>query len=183
MPRSVLNPLMYRNLWKHDILLTTAGSTTVKIPRGIYEIVVRGAGGCGGQSTNVNGGAGGKGLLSRTVITVPFTTVGTGTVGAGGITRANGGNGGSKGDGTDAPQNPGDGGGGGHASLFTINGSVYGANGGGGGGGGGGSDTNGGRYSDGASGGGGGGYYRLNADGTETSVPGQKGGKGFVHTH
>ena len=169
---------MYRVAWKNDVLVTTPGTSTIKVPKGIYEIVVRGAGGSGGTSSNVNAGAGGKGKLTRSVITVQNSTFGTINVGSGGLTKANGGNGGAQGDGTDAPVNPGPGGGGGHASTFIIDTTIVGANGGGGGGGAGGSDTSSSRYSDGGSGGGGGGYYRLNADGTETNVPGQKGGIG-----
>jgi len=182
MPRIATNPLMYIDLWGEDKFYTTPGTYTMKMPKGIYEVVVRGAGGAGGSSSNVSGGAGGKGLLLRTFFTIQNTVIGTATVGSQGLTRANGGNGGEQGDGTDAPQNPGPGGGGGHGSMLIADGTVYGANGGGGGGGAGGSDTNNSRYSDGGSGGGGGGYYRLNADGTETDVPGQKGGKGAVIT-
>lgn len=179
MPRLALNPLMYHNGWE-DQILTTPGDFTVKMPKGIYQIVVRGAGGAGGSSSNVNGGAGGKGLLKSTFVTLVQQESATARVGAGGLTYANGGNGGSRGDSTDATNQPGHGGGGGHASVIILGNDILGANGGGGGGGAGGSDTASGRYSDGASGGGGGGYYRLNADGTETNVAGKKGGKGTV---
>jgi hypothetical protein len=181
MPRMPLNPLMFSDTFK-DVFIDTVGTTTVKLPKGIYQVVSRGAGGAGGQNSNTSGGAGGKGLLKQDFITLTANKVGSVVVGAAGITRANGGNGGSKGDSTDAPQKPGDGGGGGHASYLLLDGLAYGANGGGGGGGAGGSDTNNSRYSDGGSGGGGGGYYRLEIDGSETDVPGQKGGKGAVIT-
>lgn len=159
----------------------TSGTQNVVFPAGTYQFVIRGAGGQGGYNNSNNGcagGAGGKGGLN--VVTLTFTTLTTVTIYVG---ASNGNNGGAAGDGTDAPVNPGAGGAGGYPSYIKVNGVVYGATGGGGGGGAGGSDTNNGRYSDGASGGGGGGYYRLNSDGSITSVPGQKGGKGFVHTH
>lgn len=158
----------------------TSGTQDVVFPAGTYQFVIRGAGGQGGYNNTGGdrlGGAGGKGGLN--VVTLTFTTLTTVTIYVG----SNGGsNGGAAGDGTDAPSSPGAGGAGGYPSYIKVNGTVYGATGGGGGGGAGGSDTNSGRYSDGASGGGGGGYYQLNSDGSITSVPGQKGGKGAVIT-
>ena len=170
--------------WSFDHTEIYTNNTTEILPFGTYQLVRRGGGGAGGQLGHAstgpyhNGGAGGKGELKSTNVTLSQTETATIYVGAGGLTRANGGNGGAAGDPTDANVNAGAGGGGGYPSYVKINNVVYSALGGGGGGGAGGSDTTSGRYSDGASGGGGGGFYRIDASGNITSVAGKKGGKG-----
>lgn len=188
MPRTLLNPLMYGNQWK-DLLITEAGTNIFTLPKGIYQIVVRGAGGAGGV-IGVSGGAcgaGGKGKLSAQFVTVPHTVKATAYVGAGGLIKTDGGNGGYGGGNgsrygvasnlTGADTSSG-GGGGGYPSYIEISSSYYYALGGGGGGSGGRTTTKG-RYSGGAGGGGGGGFYRFDpTDGTITSVDGQPGGGG-----
>lgn len=160
-------------------LYTEPGTYSILLTPGDYQFVVRGAGGAGGDYVQTyNSGAGGKGDLQEYTVHLYEPTIVTVYVGSGGLPLAEGGNGGEKGDYTDATNQPEDGGGGGYPSYIKVGNTVYGANGGGGGGGFGGSDNNSSRYSDGGSGGGGGGFYRLNSDGTITSVPGQKGGKG-----
>lgn len=162
-----------------DTLYSVPGTYSMLLLPGNYQFICRGAGGAGGDYVQTyNSGAGGKGdLVVHNVLLVEPTEV-TIYVGSGGLPLAEGGNGGEKGDHTDATNQPEDGGGGGYPSYIKVGNTVYGANGGGGGGGFGGSDNSSTRYSDGGSGGGGGGFYRLNSDGTITSVPGQKGGKG-----
>ena len=184
MPRIPINPLMYANLWK-DLFLITPGLAVINMPKGVYQVVVRGSGGAGGNNDSAGtrkGGAGGKGLLNSGFVTISESTTADVYVGNQGKTYANGGNGGAKGDNTDAPVNAGNGGGGGEPSYFKTNTTLIAANGGGGGGGAGGSDTSSSRYSDGGSGGGGGGYYRIDANANITSVAGKKGEKGKVVT-
>lgn len=196
MPRSLLNPLMYRLRWK-DVFLNTPQDTTVRLPDGYYTIVIRGAGGAGGTQGSANGstggvgGCGGKGKIFSTTFFLQNTVYARAYVGAGGKTRPNGGNGGAGGtrggrydhgatggDGTNAC-----GGGGGFPSFLKIDSTLYFALGGGGGGGGG-CGSGSGRYSGGAGGGGGGGYYRLLSDTTIQAVngqPGAGGGSGYDH--
>ena len=178
--RTSLNPLMYKD-WDFEKFYGEPGTFTLNISPGTYRYVLRGAGGAGGNNDSANvrqGGAGGKGELTHGTFTITEATKVTIYVGAGGLTYANGGNGGIKGDNTDAPRKAGNGGGGGTPTYILVGQNIYIADGGGGGGGAGGSDTTTGRYSDGGSGGGGGGYYRVDSNGTVTSVPGKKGGKG-----
>lgn len=182
MPRTLLNPLMYGNQWK-DLFLDTAGSTVIKIPKGYFQLIIRGAGGCGGQKggdysyAGGAGGAGGPGLLTQVLF---LNTIGntqtTLYVGEQGKTRANGGNGGQGGQLVGTGGVGGDGGGAGEPSYAFVGSSVYYADSGAGGGGGGGSNDAGGRNSDGGCGGGGGGrkYFDTNTN-TIVAVDGKKG--------
>lgn len=162
-----------------DTLYSVPGTYSMLLLPGSYQFICRGAGGAGGDDlqTYVSGNGGKGDLVVHTVHLLEPTEV-TIYVGEGGLPLAAGGNGGERGDPTDATVPAANGGGGGYPSYIKVGNTFYGANGGGGGGGHGGGDGNPSRYSDGGSGGGGGGFYRLNSDGTITSVPGQKGGKG-----
>lgn len=153
--------------------LFTSGSS-ISLPAGQYQFIMRGGGGAGGQ-TGGNygdsvGGVGGCGGCGKLV--VQDVTVYSGgrhyniVIGTGGLTYSNGGNGGFRGaGGVNASPYAGSGGGGGMPSYvwWTNNGNdyFYAANGGGGGGGGGGAATNNRRYDAGGAGGGGGGFYKI----------------------
>lgn len=192
MPRTLLNPLMYGNQWK-DVLITEPGTTTVKMPKGIYQVVVRGAGGAGGvtggnftnsyTSTGGVGGCGGCGKLTVSYPNITSPVTATVCVGSQGLTYANGGNGGAGGlsAGNGAP-NAGAGGGGGFPSYLQYSDTdIISANGGGGGGGGGGAATHNKRYDRGGAGGGGGGFYDIALVDGEivlTSVAGKAGHDG-----
>lgn len=111
-----------------DRLYTVPGVYTMAIPRGYYQVVVRGGGGAGGdgatQSSGTRylpqgtGGAGGKGQIDDATFVLTQAVNATIQVGAGGLTYANGGNGGAPGD-SDKAQG-GAGGGGGHASYLMM---------------------------------------------------------------
>ncbi|MCQ2574559.1 MAG: hypothetical protein MJ156_00440 [Alphaproteobacteria bacterium] len=159
------------------LFYTTPGNYSLTLGPGKYEFILRAGGGAGGEHRTTKGthqsggGAGGKGGITRSEITLTELKVIDLTVGAGGLTKSNGGNGGSaRVSPSGADSTSGAGGGGGHASFFKINGSAYaGANGGGGGGG-----AGVGYLSTAGTGGGGGGYYYYN-NGTETNYAGKTG--------
>lgn len=156
--------------------------TSLTLPAGTYQFILRGAGGAGGTTGSSHhsgvpgsGGAGGKGdLVAETRILSQNSIVDI-YVGEGGLRKSedgNGGNGGGNGGRYDPGADGGDsvngcGGGGGKPSFVVINNAIISANGGGGGGGGGGGAGSG-RYSGGSGGGGGGGYYRVIAPIVET---------------
>lgn len=161
--------------WK-DLLYTTPGSFTTRLPAGTYQIICRGGGGAGGTGSGNggSGGAGGSGKLTTTTITLTNPTDCTIYVGDGGKTYANGGNGGVGRYQTGYV--PGNGGGGGLPTFILADGTVMAFALGGGGGGGGGSRDVGGRYADGGGGGGGGGAYALSMSGEIINEPGKNGG-------
>ena len=189
--RTSLNPLMYKE-FSYSRLFETAGKYELLLSPGTYYVAMSGGGGAGGSiGKNIglaggNAGAGGKGDVVTQKIILDTATRATVYVGAGGLTKANGGNGGNGGtqgtrDGggtTGGDSVNGCGGGGGYPTYihFSNNQIVY-ANGGGGGGGGGEGSSGTVRYSNPGGGGGGGGFYRLNTTTLEiASVPGKPGG-------
>lgn len=177
--------------WK-DVFVNTPGSYVYNLPKGKYDIVIRGSGGAGGQSGLVvgypsgTGGAGGKGQIFAKTIELNEPLDVEVFVGQPGSPTGNGGTGGRR-DGAGAISG-GTGGGGGFPSYIksvkTVSDGTttrpvlfYCALGGGGGGGGGGG-THYGRYSAGAGGGGGGGFYNITSVGNFVSVPGKIGADG-----
>lgn len=167
--------------WK-DIFMSTAGTQTIKMPPGTYNIILRGSGGAGGQAgagynTPGLGGAGGKGKIF--VKTIKLTSEATALlcVGTPGSVNGNGGSGYAT-DGQTEGLYAGNGGGGAFPTYIQIGTTYYIAAGGGGGGGGAGGGRTG-RYADGGNGGGGGGYYRMTSNGTITSIAGKNGARGF----
>ena len=181
--RTSLNPLMYKD-WGWSKLFETPGTFTVNLSPGVYEISMRGGGGAGGEDAPTSsggsegvGGAGGTAELVQQTVSVSRTVTATVYVGTGGLTKANGGNGGNGGSGGDNMAGGG-GGGGGRPTYIKIYDRYISSPGGGGGGGGGGNAQSASRFADAGCGGGGGGYYRMSADGTITSVPGQVGAIG-----
>lgn len=173
--------------WSFDHTEVYNNNTTEELTIGKYQVVCRGAGGAGGenggarQGTAQAGGAGGKGDLTVSEITIPNVMNVDIVVGEGGLTKTNGGNGGSKGasSGIGASSDGGAGGGGGMPSyLHYAYGDVY-ANGGGGGGGAGGNAINSqGRYEGGSGSGGGGGYYKFINSTTIQNIAGKNGKRG-----
>lgn len=100
-------------------LWQTAGTETLVLPQGSYEMVLHGAGGAGGQSGTTyedysggSGGAGGVGHREVFFVRLARPTVVGLYVGAKGLTVANGGNGGAKGAWTDSGESGAGGGGG-----------------------------------------------------------------------
>lgn len=189
--RTSLNPLMYKE-FSYSRLFETAGTYRLLLSPGTYVVLMSGGGGAGGSiGKNLglaggDGGAGGKGDRVVQNITVSESVLATVYVGAGGLTKANGGNGGNGG--TSGSRNGGGitggdsvnscGGGGGYPTYIRLGtGQIIYANGGGGGGGGGCGASGTTRYSSPGGGGGGGGFYRINPTTLQIeSVPGKPGG-------
>ena len=189
--RTSLNPLMYKE-FSYSRLFETAGTYRLLLSPGTYVVLMSGGGGAGGSiGKNLglaggDGGAGGKGDRVVQNITVSESVLATVYVGAGGLTKANGGNGGNGG--TSGSRNGGGitggdsvnscGGGGGYPTYIRLGtGQIIYANGGGGGGGGGCGASGTTRYSSPGGGGGGGGFYRINPTTWQIeSVPGKPGG-------
>ena len=143
------------------------GEYEVALPRGIYQITVRGAGGAGGENSQThNGGAGAKGEIDTIKVAFSEKKKIHFYVGEKGLTHANGGNGGySNVAQSETYLSGGSAGGGGKPTYVMADGimMIY-ALGGGGGGGAGRNGYYGGRYQRGSSGGAGGGYYRLDLE-------------------
>lgn len=168
-----------------DLFVEIPGVHDITLIPGTYRVTCRGGGGAGGTkgATNISGtpgqgGAGGKGMISYNVFNTYIPIESVIYVGAGGLTKANGGNGGNGGTTTTTGGDTvnGCGGGGGQPSYIKVNSLYYYANGGGGGAGGGGTGWYG-RYSRGGGGGAGGGFYKFLA-GVVTSIDGKNGATG-----
>lgn len=184
--RTSLNPLMYKE-WTWSRLYEEPGTYEIALTPGVYTVMMRGAGGAGGNNGDGNtgtygkGGAGGTAELVQETFTLSRAVVATVYVGAGGLTKSNGGNGGDRGEPgwmSTGRYWGGAGGGGGfptYLKIFTRY--ILSAGGGGGGGGGGAGERSTSSHNSSAGGGGGGGYYRLER-GVVTSVPGKKGATG-----
>lgn len=191
--RTSLNPLMYK-LFYYSHLFEEAGTYELLLSPGTYFVATCGGGGAGGSKGEDSsggqlggfGGSGGSAIPTLATVTINESLSANVYVGAGGLTKENGGNGGNGGSGSHPGGDGGGGGGGGmptyiHFSApINVNGTatdlIISTGGGGGGGGGGGNEGN--RSAEGAGGGGGGGSYSMDSAYNIVNLAGKTGGDG-----